>query len=216
MIPIVTCNKFVVSYVYLFVMRLFSLVIGLFITVQLQAQNKSSFSIDQINGEVLLTVSIHSGNFCNGINLMRSEDSLNWEVIGVIAGYCGSISETVTYNYTDEDPILNKTSYYRADLNGLESTEVRSILVLDFEGKEYILTTNPVTAISYIYFNNAPNSEVTLNLYTYNGQIAHSETTTDAQFEINASEHQNGTYIFTIQDDQGNKLATGRVMIRNI
>ena len=197
-------------------MKIFTFLVVLLVAVQLHAQNKSSFSAKEINGEVFLTVSIHSGNFCNGISLMRSEDSLNWEEIGLIAGYCGSISETVTYNFTDEDPIKNKTSYYRAVLNGLGATETRSVLVLDFDGSNYILTTNPVTDISYLYFNNAPNNEVTLSLYSYNGQVAYSETTTDAQFELHANNHQNGTYIFLIQDDEGNKLATGRLMIRNL
>ena len=176
--------------------------------------NKTSFSLDQINGEVLVTVQIHSGNFCNGIQLLRSADSINFEVVGTIQGYCGNISETVTYNFTDSEPITNQKSYYQANLVGLESTEIKSILVLDFDGEPFKLTSNPVTQTSTLYFNNAPNKEVTLQLVSTEGKVAYTATGTDNYFDINATDYQNGLYIFSVIDSDNKVLANGKVLIR--
>ena len=176
---------------------------------------KASFSVDQINGEVLLTVTIFSGNFCNGIDFQRSADSINFETIGSIQGYCGNISEAVTYSWTDEDPIVNQKSYYRARLVGLSDTEIRSILVLDFEGENFRLTTNPITEVSSLFFNNPPNKEVTFTMYNLNGQVAYEKTGIGNYFDITANEHENGVYLFSVKDTDGKELASGKLMISN-
>lgn len=177
---------------------------------------KSSFQLNELNGEVLISITIYSGNICNGIEIWRSSDSVSFEVVGTIAGYCGSVSETLNYSFVDENPITNQKSYYKLSLVGLDDTEAKSILVLDFEKENYKITSNPVTSKGFIYFKNTPNSEFTLNLIGLNGQRAYTFAGQGNSFEIEASQYENGTYIFLIENQKGDRLASGKLVILNL
>ena len=46
------------------------------------------FDIDQSNGKVLLAWTIKSGSVCNGMQIFRSKDSVNFVLIEDIQGVC--------------------------------------------------------------------------------------------------------------------------------
>jgi hypothetical protein len=52
----------------------------------------SDFDIDQSNGKVLLAWTIKSGSICNGMQIYRSKDSIDFVLIEDIQGVCGSLS----------------------------------------------------------------------------------------------------------------------------
>lgn len=196
-------------------MKVILFIPALLLVVNLGAQ-KSSFSVDHINNEVLLSISIHSGNFCNGIKILRSKDSINFEEIGYIGGYCGNLNETVTYTFSDTDPILNQTSYYKAELVGLTTTAIRSVFVLDFGGDDFKLSANPITTTATLYFKNAPNSEVTLTIYDLEGKAVRRQVGSGSYFEINANDYVDGVYIFSVTTAGGKKVASGKLFIAKV
>ena len=73
-------------------------------------------SIDYSQGNVLLAWTIKSGSVCNGIQIYRSTDSLNFVIIENIDGACGDLASSVTYTYTDSEPINNKINYFKFEL----------------------------------------------------------------------------------------------------
>ncbi|UKN03220.1 T9SS type A sorting domain-containing protein [Paracrocinitomix mangrovi] len=174
---------------------------------------KSTFKINQLNGEVHLSLTIHSGNTCNGLTIYRSKDSLNFESIGVIDGYCGSLTESITYNFTDENPIVNQVSYYRFELMGLESSEIKSIKVIDLEGKNFKIWPNPISDTATIYFNNDLQKEIAFNVYDLSGKLVYSLNTSSSEIPIDTSEFVNGTFIFVIRDED-KEVAKGKFIVQ--
>jgi len=89
------------------------------------------FSISENNGDVYLSWSIIAGSSCNGIQIYRSIDSINFSQIGDIPGVCGSVDFTQTYDFTDNNPVKNKVNYYRLELGNQDFSQIVSIEIID-------------------------------------------------------------------------------------
>ena len=176
-------------------------------------QNKSSFSLNQVNGQVHINIVISSGNLCNGIKVFRSTDSLNFNQIGFIPGYCGNLLETVSYNYTDTDPIKNQISYYKLEL-GLESSNIQSILVVDLSKGKYKVWPNPIQESGILYFENDQQKEAIISLFSLKGNLVKQIITTTSSVQINSGLLQSGTYVFSIEKNNEQPII-GKLIIGN-
>ncbi len=137
--------------------ELFFLITVLFAADQILAQDQpilGKFLITKVGSDVYLNWTINAGSICSGIEIERSTDSIAFENIGNIAGTCGSISEAVTYNFTDKSPITNKKNYYRLIFGGTQISKVISIEFIDVEKLGYQIRPHPLLDNSVIYFEN--------------------------------------------------------------
>ena len=57
------------------------------------------FSAVQVETKVQLNFTIKAGNTCNGIEIFRSPDSVNFSLIGDIQGVCGSTDRKGDNNF---------------------------------------------------------------------------------------------------------------------
>lgn len=64
----------------------------------------SKLEIFESGGKVHMSAMISAGNFCNGIDLERSTDGKNFQVVATEYGSCGNLMEAVTYTLTDAAP----------------------------------------------------------------------------------------------------------------
>ena len=108
----------------------------------------SSFELLEVHDGIFINWQIDSGYTCQGVDILRSEDGVDFEEIGHISGVCGSLSKPVAYSFLDEHPISNSNNHYRLKLNGHGFTEILNlyylivILIVDFKSivkKFYIL-----------------------------------------------------------------------------
>jgi hypothetical protein len=97
----------------------------------------------QNGNTVILSFTMKQGFFCNGVDILRSADSIHYQVIGSIEGVCGSSSWDVSYAFTDSMPQLNAKNFYRLDLKQLGLSDVRALHVFDLSD-EILLYPNPV------------------------------------------------------------------------
>ena len=145
------------------------------------------FDIDQSDGKVLLAWTIKSGSVCNGMQIFRSKDSVDFVLIEDIQGVCGDLSSSVSYTYTDQTPILNNYNYYKINFGGLEDSNILGIEVINILSNSYLLKPNPVTGASDLYFENDNQSEVVLNqpsvlYYTNANSLVRSAERSDRSF----------------------------------
>ena len=167
-----------------------------------------------VGRQVQLTCVISSGSTCAGINIYRSGDNFDFQLVGNIAGICGSTSAPVQYNYVDEYPLLNQTSYYKLELGGVGFTEVISITNRDVEADEVRIQPNPAFFQSTIYFSNPSFAIHILNLLDYNGRSIIERTTTEDFFVINVSQLPNGIYPILISVEKTNEQKTGKLVVK--
>ena len=196
--------------------KLFSLLLISTAGASLQAQNEAvvlNLSATEFNGKVLLTWAVTQGNTCNGITVLRSNDTLNFNQIGSIEGICGSTAETIAYQFTDDAPNVNETNYYRLSLGGIGFSYIVNIEVIDAGDQTYIVAPNPVSDESKLIFDNENQEEVTITFFNENGSIVHEVQSTEQSISINRSQFVQGTYFFVLKSEGAMKSFSGKFAV---
>ncbi|MEZ5197897.1 MAG: T9SS type A sorting domain-containing protein [Bacteroidales bacterium] len=173
------------------------------------------FSATENNGIVYLNWRILAGGTCNGTNVLRSTDSLNFTEIGRIFGVCGDLSEPVSYSFIDEEPVANKRNYYRLELGLGNFSETIFTDVIDLEDQAYQVRPNPINTKAKIHFRNPKMQVQTIHIYAINGQLISSIATRDDFFEVNGQTLENGIYVFSIAPENGEGIIKGKMMVQH-
>ncbi|MDA9161645.1 T9SS type A sorting domain-containing protein [Crocinitomicaceae bacterium] len=173
------------------------------------------FDIDQSNGKVLLAWTIKSGSICNGMQIFRSKDSVDFVLIEDIQGVCGDLSSSVSYTYTDQTPILNNYNYYKINFGGLEDSNILGIEVINILSNSYLLKPNPVTGASDLYFENDNQSEVVLKVFDDFGDVIYLEETQANKFTLDSTSFSSGMYYFSLENKTTRNVINGKAVILN-
>lgn len=185
-------------------MRILLLTYLLIGTVSVLAQNDtilSKFNANVVGDKVLLTWRIKAGNTCNGIDVYRSTDSLNYTLIGSVEGICGNVSFPTDYEYFDVSPVENSKNYYRLGLGGNGFSEVIPIWYFDFSESDHFLSPNPVMENATLRFKNDSGLEVELIIYDMKGQEYFREKTNTDNFVLESSKFEAGEYLIRLQSE---------------
>ena len=171
------------------------------------------FSATETNGKVFLDWTMNFGQTCNGIDITRSSDSLNFTSIGSILGICGSPTDTVRYSFVDESPLPNQTNHYRLSLGNLGPSQVVSIEVINLEGSSTQVRPNPITSIGQIFFSNERRRPHTLEIVSYNGQVKERLISREEFFRIDGALLNQGVHVFRILDEDSEVVSTGKLVV---
>lgn len=182
----------------------------------LSAQNEDVipyFTASEHNGKVLLTFAITQGNTCNGVNILRSIDSVNFTIIGSINGVCGRAQEELPYEFTDLHPIKNERNYYRLSLGGIGFSWIVSAEVIDVGSNNYMLRPNPISDSSELHFNNDGSNTIEMIVYDQMGTKIKSLTTNEELIILQKSDYKSGTYFFVLINAVHNSKVSGRFVV---
>lgn len=172
------------------------------------------FLASRIEGnKVLLSWQIVAGSTCNGIKILRSTDSLNYEQIGEIGGVCGDVSFAQNYDFTDDNPVINLTNYYRLELGNFGLSQRVSIILVDLGLQGYQVRPNPLSTAGQIFFENSEKAEHTLRVYNQKGLELQTQTTEEDFFKLNILQLKSGIYYFTIAPKNKAIKATGKFLV---
>lgn len=175
----------------------------------------SSFDIDVSQGNVLLAWTIKSGSTCNGMQVFRSKDSINFILIEDIQGVCGSLSSSVSYTFTDYTPILNTVNYYKIDFGGQEQSPILGIEVINVLTNSFLLRPNPVTGASDLYFENDNQNKVVLKVYDDFGEVIYKNQTISNKFILDSTTFSSGLYYFSLENMKTRSVINGKAVIVN-
>ena len=158
------------------------------------------FTASEFNKNVLLSWTITEGNTCNGIDIFRSVDSVNYVKIGDIEGICGSNAESIDYYFTDLFPEKNTFNHYRLGLGSLGNSYSIKINIIDIAVNSYQVRPQPITANALLLFNNDSVKEAELKIYNVKGELVFQKTTNKAKFELGELLNSpSGLYLFTLK-----------------
>ena len=195
---------------------LFGLFLFFFFFFCSYAQNEhviGNFSVSELNEKVLLTWSIKQGYTCNGIQILRSTDSINYTPIGSINGVCGSNQSDTPYEFTDLFPEKNTTNYYRLNMGGVGFSKVLAIEIIDPGMNSYLLQPNPVSDISELHFNNEAKNNIAFTVFTPNGIAVYSISTIDEVIFLNSSNFNSGFYLFRLINTTNGSVVNGKFFV---
>lgn len=173
----------------------------------------NQFAAFETKGTVSLFWQIAAGNTCNGTVIQHSTDSINFNIIGSIAGVCGSITEPTSYSFRHNNPAKNKVNFYRLLLGNTGASIIISILVLD-EVEGYLFQQNPITDKATLFFKNDNKILHTLYIYNLNGILQYTQKTKEDIFQIFAANLTNGHYIFILESETNLPKLKGKFVVQ--
>ncbi len=161
----------------------------------------SNFDVQESNGKVYVSCIVKAGSTCLGIGLYKSLDNINFELTGRIPGICGNIDEPVGYEFVDTNIVYNRPVYYRLELGGFGFSESVLLQVINYSNDNYLLSPNPATTFTNIYFENKLADKVELLVLNSLGNIIHRSETSQATFHLNLEYFPAGMYFFYIRNE---------------
>jgi len=171
------------------------------------------FSAFEFDGNVYLSWTVSRGSTCNGIDIERSDNNINFNVIGDIPGICGSADFAQSYNWIDRSPLLNATNFYRLELGLNGHSESVSVEVISLINGNYQVRPNPMRDFGRIYFMNSSKREHLLQVYELSGRPVFQMSTLDNYFEPEVNNLQSGLYLFTITSKDGSAAISGKFSV---
>ncbi|MCZ4407286.1 T9SS type A sorting domain-containing protein [Cryomorphaceae bacterium 1068] len=171
------------------------------------------FSATQVSGKVFLDWTMNFGQTCNGIDITRSTDNINFSPVGNIQGICGSPTDTVSYSFIDESPILNQVNYYRLLMGNLGPSQTISVEIINLQGTGYQVRPNPIVEEGRIYFDNDRSEEHRLTLISTDGSMLRQLTTRNDFFVLNTIDLSAGIYIFRIETADGSIKVANKLVV---
>jgi len=169
-----------------------------------------AFELVHVNNEVSIFFTIGKGYTCNGIDILRSDDGVFFRPIGDISGVCGSITSPISYSFVDNQPIQNKTSYYKLNLGGLGFSETKSITVLSTTDLGYLLTPNPIQESGVVHFSNVNNELFEIQIIDLRGQLVQLSSTREQSITIKTNNLSNGFYTFVLRNESYSTVIRGK------
>lgn len=158
----------------------------------------------QYNQNIVISYLISAGNTCSGYQILKSNDSLNFNVIYDYAGICGESSKAQNITFSDEHPEENKKNYYKVLILPSDYSAAISVFFIDLSEKGYLLMQNPITdRLSILSDINSK----TLKIYNQKGDLIQSLTPNEkGLYQKEISSLGSGVYYFVIESSKGNPL----------
>ena len=172
----------------------------------------SSFTGAQINQIIHLQFTIIAGQTCNGINIERSTDSLNFFKIGDIAGSCGSTSSPVDYVYTDSFPIHNTNNFYRLAPGNADWSEIIKVYFKAHTANGFIISPNPFHTSAKIGFQYPLKKIIHWRIFNASGKQVSEGSTKEESLTVNRTNLNSGLYFLQLTIDN-NILQTVKLIV---
>ena len=179
-----------------------------------QKVNFSDFELYQNEDDVLVHWNIDSGATCNGIGILRSiDDTLHFIEVGYIPGICGNSSSSSPYNFSDNNPELNKTNYYKIRMGFNQFSDTKSLYLSYIEPDKLLLIPNPSHDFCEIKFNNDKHQVLSIEITNDKGQqVLFIQDIRQNFYKLNVSFLKPGTYnVLLVNNNE--KLAENRLVI---
>ena len=158
----------------------------------------------QYNQNIIISFLISAGNSCAGYQILRSNDSLNFEVIYDYAGICGESTKSQNITFTDETPQKNRKNYYKVLIQPSDYSHAISVFYTYLTEKGYLLMQNPIS--HNLSLLSEPNSG-NLKIYNQIGKLTLSLTPNEqGLYHEDISCLGNGIYYFTLENAKGKPL----------
>lgn len=131
----------------------------------------SHFTLRQGFGTVELDWQMISGSTCQGIDILRSTNGFDFELVGAIAGLCGHISQPVDLHFTDNAPLEFTTLFYRLNLGSIGSSSIQMIKVDQVISEDQRAYPVPAFDQVSLAFRVPPNTPVDLQVFNASGKL---------------------------------------------
>lgn len=165
------------------------------------------FTATTFDNQIILNWEIQSGETCNGMKLLYSQDSVNFIEIADFPGICGDPNTASRYTFLHTNPQNLQNNYYKVRLGTQGDTYVISHYFIQIDETGYFIYNDPNTNSLTLYFEN-PNNEIwTLLFFNSLGKLEYEKKNLLSDKIILSQESfSNGLHYFILQSLEGKTI----------
>jgi len=172
-----------------------------------------TFNLTQTDNGVLISFTIRGGVTCSGVKIERSDDGTKYDEVYEFAGVCGSLNTDESYTYTDTQPLINQTAWYRLDLGSLGLySGTRTIRYIQYNSSGLVVFPTPCRDDCEVFFSNPREIEHEAVLYDRSGKTISREFISENIWKPATASLPAGIYFFRILRD-GEMRHSGMLLI---
>ena len=172
-----------------------------------------TFNLSQTDNRVLISFTIRGGVTCSGVKIERSDDGTKYAEVYEFAGVCGSLNTDESYAYTDTQPLINQTSWYRLDLGSLGLySGTRTIRYIQYNSSRLVVFPTPCRDDCEVFFSNPREIEHEAVLYDRSGKTISRKFISENRWKPGTTSLPGGIYFFRILRE-GEIRHSGKLLI---
>lgn len=173
----------------------------------------SQFDLSQLDGAVRLEWTMVAGNTCTDTRIHRSVNGGAFEVVGLLSGICGDITEPKQYSWTDTAPVEVSFLAYRLELGTNGNSSVKELFFGQLVTSEQLFFPSPADDHATLVLRMDPNGTVDLRVWDLSGRLRLERTSArGAQHELDLDMWPSGLYVY--EANASGKRFTGRFLKR--
>lgn len=131
----------------------------------------ASYTLTVFDGAIRTEWVMQGGSTCNGQDVERSTDGIDFRPVHRIQGICGDPSVAVPFNWTDRTPPEFSTVYYRVKL-GLDGyTSIKSVVFDQLTTSDQRFFPSPTNGEATLVVNVPAQANVELRIWDGNGRL---------------------------------------------
>jgi len=162
-----------------------------------------SFTLRRNGNEINTNFGIIGGASCVGVELQRSIDSVNFEVVAFISGICGGTDQTEFYSIGDVDPVPNVINLYRLNLGSEGKSGVVGIFFLPLQSGIAVYP-NPAKDFINILIDNPLRKTYFLSITNTSAQVIfESAALNNDEVKIQTFHFNKGIHVVNVQFEDG-------------
>ena len=169
----------------------------------------SAYLLTEVPSGVLVNWTINGGSTCNGQDVERSSDSVNFVAVHRIQGICGSSESAFPYTWIDPAPPEFSKLYYRIKLGYDGYSSVKSLFFEQLKESDHRFFPNPARDEATLVMNIPLNSTFDLRIRDSSGMLVMEQRHhRGPSVKLALQELRAGTYIY--QATSGARGFSGR------
>ena len=168
-----------------------------------------NFNIVQIGNTVQINFAVKGGASCVGVDLERSGEEFDFEIVGGISGVCGGSEFVEFYSIQDERPLASQKSFYRLRLGSQGRTELIEFTFVPLENGLKVFP-NPASDRCFIRFDNSNFVTHRIEVFNSQGVLVQRIESSSSQVELNLDSFILGMYFIRIERDSDGSVVRGK------
>jgi hypothetical protein len=130
-----------------------------------------SFDLTVLDGRIHLAWTMAAGSTCDGSDVERSSDGVNWSAIHRIEGICGDPLLDVPYTFMDAEVPEFSTVHYRIRLGFAGYSSVRTAVFKQLIDSDLRFYPSPMRDTATLLLNVPGSARVDLLIFDMNGRV---------------------------------------------
>lgn len=130
-----------------------------------------TFDLTVLDGRILVAWTMQGGSTCDGSDVLRSTNGMDFAVVHRIEGICGDVTLDVPFSWMDDAPPEFSTLSYRIKLGNEGFSSIKTVEFAQLITSQHRFFPSPMRDEATLLINVPASARVDLLIFDMNGRV---------------------------------------------